>query len=90
MEINSTSFLPVGRIRYPRNQHPEEDLSPTSIALMKIADWDGTPEDIGQVLTAAFEAEDYLDCINNLWAEGVDPASYINGLDKVRTRPIPR
>jgi len=54
-----------------------------AIHLTKIVNWDGTSQDIKQVLTTAFEAKDYLDCIKNLRAQDVDPLSYINSLDKV-------
>ncbi|KAF9647762.1 kinase-like protein [Thelephora ganbajun] len=57
-----------------------------SISLMRAANWDGTSQDIDQVLTAAFEAEDYLDCIKNLQARNIDPVLYINNLDKVIDR----
>ena len=35
------------------------------------------------MLTAAFEAEGYLGCIENLRAGEIDPLSYVNSLDKV-------
>jgi hypothetical protein len=54
-----------------------------SISLIRVVDWDGTSGDIKQVLTAAFEAEDYLDCIKNLRARNIEPLSYIDSLDKV-------
>ena len=50
---------------------------------MKVANWDGKFWDIGQVLTAAFDANEYLDCIKNLRALDIDPLSYINNLDMV-------
>lgn len=62
----------------------------TLISLMKVVRWDGISEDINQVLTAAFEAEDYLDCIKNLWIQNIDPLSYINSLDKVTSYSIQR
>ena len=55
----------------------------TLISLIKAVDWDGTSQDIKQVLTAAFDAEDYLDCIKNLRVRNIEPLSYIDGLDKV-------
>lgn len=55
--------------------------APTS--LIKIVNWNGISQDIEQVLIAAFQAKDYLDCIQNLRAHGIDPGSYINTLDKV-------
>lgn len=54
-----------------------------SISLIKVVNWDGKSQDINQVLTAAFDAEDYLDCIKNLRQRNIDPQSYIDGLDKV-------
>lgn len=54
-----------------------------SIFLQKIANWDGTSQDINQALTTAFEADDYRDCIKNLRARDIEPLSYINSLDKV-------
>lgn len=59
-----------------------------SIALMKVANWDGTSHDIEQVLVAAFDAEDYLDCVKNLQEQSIDPTSYINNLDQVSPSPI--
>lgn len=61
-----------------------------SIWLNKLISWDGGSQDINQVLTAAFGAGDYLDCIKDLRARGIDPLSYINSLDKVRTLLILR
>ena len=59
-----------------------------SISLMEVVNWDGKSQDIYQILTAAFNAEDYLDCINNLRARNIDPLSYINSLDKVGSLPF--
>jgi hypothetical protein len=53
------------------------------ISLMKVANWDGTSGDITQVLTSAFEADDYLTCIRDFEALNIDPQSYINSLGKV-------
>ena len=52
-------------------------------SLMKIANWDGTPQDIEHVLIAAFGAEDYIDCIKSLRAKNIEPLSYVDNLDKV-------
>ncbi|KAF9646888.1 kinase-like protein [Thelephora ganbajun] len=52
-------------------------------SLMKIVSWDGKSRDIYQVLTTAFEAKDYLVCIRDLQALGIDPSSYVNNLDKI-------
>ena len=46
----------------------------------------GVPRDPQQVLTAAFTAIDYQDCINNLAQWHIDPQAYINGLDQVGSR----
>ena len=61
-----------------------------SIYLKKVANWDGTSQDINQALVAAFEAKDYLDCIKDLRARNIEPLSYINGLDKASSYSIPR
>ena len=50
---------------------------------MKIVNWDETSQDIERALVTALEADDYLDCIKDLKAQGVDPLSYIENLDKV-------
>lgn len=47
----------------------------------------GVPQDPQQVLTAAFTAIDYSDCIKNLPRWQVDPQAYINGLDQVGSHP---
>jgi len=62
--------------------------SPTATCLIKIANWDGEFQDIQGVLTTAFDAKDYLDCIKNLRAQNVDPLSYIDSLDKVGSPSI--
>jgi len=46
----------------------------------------GVPRDPQRVLTAAFTAIDYLDCIKNLPRWQIDPQAYINGLDQVGSR----
>ena len=61
-----------------------------SVSLAKVANWDGETQDVYRVLTTAFGAEDYWDCIRKLQAQGIDPLSYINNLDKVCTFPILR
>jgi len=42
-----------------------------------------SPRSATEALTAAFEAEDYLECVKDLTRCGIDPGSYINGLDEV-------
>lgn len=54
-----------------------------SIFLIRVVNWDGTSQDIGQALIAAFDANDYLDCVKNLRAQNIEPLSYIDSLDKV-------
>ena len=54
-------------------------------ALRGISNWDGKSQGIDQVLAAAFEAGDYLDCVKNLRTLNIDPVSYINKLDKVNS-----
>ena len=60
--------------------------SPTVTAplwLENIVNWGKNCPNTDQVLTTAFEAEDYLECIKDLWKRGVDPLSYINNLGNV-------
>lgn len=44
------------------------------------------PQDAQGVLTAAFEVDDYVDCIRNLIRWEIDPQAYVNGLDQVCSR----
>ena len=37
-------------------------------------------------LTNALEARDYSTCLKNLHGLGIEPQSFIDGLDKVRSR----
>ena len=75
--------------------NPTQAVS-TSDLLNKVVRGNGSPHEIKQVLNAAFDAKDYLDCITNLRARNIDPLSYINSLDKVCSclviweRPIDR
>ena len=57
-------------------------------SLLAIVNWDGTSQDIEQALTTAFDAEDYRDCIKDLRGRNIEPLSYINSLDKVRSHSI--
>jgi len=59
-----------------------------SISLKKVANWDGRPQEIHTVLTAAFDAKDYLECIKDLRARQIDPSSYINNLDTVSQNSV--
>ena len=61
---------------------------PTPLWLNNLLSWDGNPPHINQLLTTAFEAEDYLDCIKNLKERGIEPLLYINKLDNVCPRFI--
>ena len=56
---------------------------PAPLWLENLVNWDKNCPDTDQVLTAAFEAEDYLECIKDLKKRGVEPKSYINSLDNV-------
>ena len=67
---------------------PVPDLATTqaisaSISLIKTVNWDGMSQDIKKLLTTAFDAKDYLDCIKNLRELNIEPLSYIDSLDKV-------
>lgn len=59
-----------------------------SSSLIEVANWDGESQDINLALTAAFDADDYLECIKDLRAHNIDPPSYINNLDKVGSHSI--
>ena len=45
-----------------------------------------SPQEITTTLTNALGAADYSDCVKDLRRIGIDPKSYIDGLDKVRPR----
>jgi len=52
--------------------------------LGSVADGELTsPEAITRTLTNALAANDYSDCVKDLHSLGIDPQSYIDGLDKV-------
>ena len=58
--------------------------SATTGCLRLIASGDLTsPQAITTTLTNALEARDYTSCIKNLRTIGIDPQSFIDGLDKV-------
>jgi len=57
--------------------------------LMKVVNWDGKSQEIHEVLAAAFDAKDYLECIRDLQARQIEPLSYINNLDQVSSYSIP-
>lgn len=48
-----------------------------------------SPREITRALTNALGAADYSDCVKDLRRVGIDPQSYINGLDKVCPSFIP-
>lgn len=64
------------------------ETASASISLNGIANWDGKSPGIKENLNAAFGAQDYLDCLRDLSARGIEAQSYINGLDKVRSNKI--
>lgn len=45
-----------------------------------------SPQNAREALTAAFAADDYIDCIKDLRGLNIDPQAYIDGLDQVRSR----
>ena len=47
-----------------------------------------SPQDAKHVLTAAFTAEDYSDCIKDLNGCEIDPQAYMDGLDQVGSRTL--
>jgi hypothetical protein len=78
-------------IRQQRESNPGTSLKTSASALLiEVVDWDGASQDIEQVLTTIFQADDYLDIITNLGAQGVDPVSYIDNLDKVGSHSTPK
>ena len=40
------------------------------------------------MLTTAFKAGDYLDCVNSLRTLNINPMSYVNKLDEVSSRLV--
>jgi len=81
--VEDMSVVKPGQQRPPIPVPGTSRVVSAKIRLTRVVDWDGASQDIKQVLTAAFEAKDYLDCIKNLRAQNIDPLSYINSLDKV-------
>ena len=57
-----------------------------SAHLARISKKEVPPQDAQGVLTAAFTAHDYIECIENLRRRQIDPQAYIDGLDKVSSR----
>jgi len=54
-----------------------------AISLKEVAKWDGKSQEIYKVLTAAFDAEDYPECIKDLRAREIEPLLYVDNLNKV-------
>ena len=54
-----------------------------SIPLSLISQNAVSPRDAWRVLTDAFAADDYLECITDLTKLDIDPQAYIDGLDQV-------
>lgn len=63
---------------------------PTVISLTEVANWDGKSQEIRNVLTTAFNAGDYPECIKNLPALHIEPQLYINKLNLVSLHSIPK
>jgi hypothetical protein len=64
---------------------PRAASAATKSSLHLIADGDlAFPGAITTALNNALEAKDYSDCVKDLQNVGIDPQSYIDGLDRVR------
>jgi len=59
-----------------------------SVHLSRISERTVSPQEAQQVLTAAFTAPDYIECIKNLTVWEINPQAYIDGLDQVCSRPL--
>ena len=57
-----------------------------SVNLTLVSQGRVSPRDAQQVLTDAFTADDYIDCIRNLTGWNIDPQAYIDNLDQVGPR----
>lgn len=66
---------------------PATSRRSASVYLSLISKKKLSPEDVQQVLIAAFTAKNYIDCIKNLNEHEIDPQGYIDGLDRVRSHP---
>ena len=55
----------------------------TSIHLSRISQNTVSPQEAQQVLTDAFTADDYFECLENLTGWKIEPQGYIDGLDRV-------
>ena len=78
------------------NRHHQQSLPAAATSrvfsaskyLYEIANWDGDPTTVNQLLAATFGAKDYLECIKNLEAHGIRPLLYIDSLDKASAHSI--
>jgi len=59
-----------------------------SVYLSRISKRAVSPQEAEQVLTAAFTAPDYIECIKNLIVWEINPQAYIDGLDQVGSCPL--
>ena len=80
---DSTSFQRPSNL-YPQSRPMAAPRNSAVAHLRRISQ--GVPLDPQQVLTAAFTAIDYQDCIKNLPKWRIDPQAYIDGLDQVDSR----
>ena len=76
---SSTSVVQPMRTMTPAKTPRKSALHP----LFRISQNTVPPRDSEQVLTDAFKADDYFDCIENLPGWKIDPQGYIDGLDQV-------
>jgi len=65
---------------------PETPRRSASVNLSLISQKRVAPQDAQEVLTTAFSAHDYIDCIKNLTGWQIDPQAYVDGLDQVCSR----
>ena len=67
---------------------PRRSAALQSALISDISQGKVSPQDAEHVLTAAFTAEDYSNCIKDLRRCGIDPQAYIEGLDRVGFRTL--
>jgi hypothetical protein len=65
---------------------PKTPQRSASVHLSLISQKKVPPQDAQEVLTNAFSAHDYIDCIKNLTGWQIDPQAYVDGLDQVCSR----
>ena len=69
---------------------PKTSRRSASAYLSLISQKEVSQKDAQEVLTTAFLAHDYIDCIKNLTGWKIDPQAYVDGLDQVCPRlPVP-